>query len=755
MNLAPTSLRVLLLALLGVASCLLMPSHGKAQEVIGVSAILATTDATHIDTYSATEMDSATAFYYDALVEGYLFQNNALVYEFCSGCSLQNPQNPIAEGKITGPLTLGDTYEIDSYHYLIEYFVYYDGTYSYYSNPLYYLDFTGSTTDPSNSGFTSGGGPGYYTVQTIELGITAVAIQTGVPSITSINPSSGTVGSSGTITVQGSNLTDIFTSPQSTTPNVTGSGMSLSVQSVGPPPPGPIVVGASQVTLAYTIAQNASTGAHNITLSNHFGTSNAVAFNVGDPTPVITSVTPNVWQAGNSISVTITGSGFGTNPTLTLSGSGVSVQSITSAMDTQIVANVSVSRQAPSESVTVQVQSNGYGNGFIATTPGQSQSGSNTVSVLSIPAPAALIMQGPNSQGATICQNGTNIASSTQPVYIGQQIGFSGCVPQSVADLVISESWQPTPPSSGIAVANFSVSSSTQGYKEIITQVTQTNCGTIQNCDFNPFYWIQTGSYTFSFTYLLINGNSNSAYVTYNVSGPTPTGTNGGYFTATPTPNSVNVWPANVAFGGNKYPNPSLEFGNVNPIQGIIFQVTAQAPSKNGGAFQWVQLIGPVTQKYLANPAAPDAVTNVGLDNWYPYVTASGNPDTTNDSPGMELAARQKGVQIPMGEGAESFQARMHLMWDPALPTGCTPASTTQDPTTQAITSTSSTCTGSIPVPLGYADWGFQGDAINTLVNQTSTNTPWLLNFGAPKPSAPAAVSSNSYPQWGTVILNK
>lgn len=765
MRLARTSMRLLVVVLLGFAACLLNPSRGSAQGVIGITAIFATTNGTHIDTYSATEMDATTAFYYDAYVEGYLYQNGGLLATGSATAGLiaagSATGNPTASGGFTNyPIVNGDEYEVDSYHYLIEFFVYTDGTYDYYSNPLYYLDFTGGTTDPSGSGYTAGGGPGYYTVDYIELGITAVAIQTGPPSISSISPNSGAIGSSGTITVQGSNLTDIFT--QSTTPNITGSGMSISVQSIGAPPAGPVVTGASQVTLAYTIAQNASTGAHNITLSNHFGTSNAVAFNVGDPTPVITSVTPNVWQAGNSISVTITGTGFGTNPTLTLSGSGVSVQSITSAVDTQIVATISVSRQAPSESVTVQVQSNGYGNGFISTTPGQSQSGSNTVTVQSIPAPAALIMLGPNSQGTAICQNGTNIAG-TQSVYIGQQIGFSGCVPQSVADLVISESWQPTPPSSGYAIGGFSVNNST--YAETLTPVTNTVCGTTQNCDYNTFYWTQTGTYTLTFSYVLINGNSNSGSVTFSVSGPT------GNLLIQP---NMPTDGSGVQIGLNTQNFPILKTTGVTAngtcCYGISFTSNATMPS--GGAvppgsnqtFQFVQVLGnpnanPGSQQpnglqyqYVTPTSPPPYVgpVNTGLDTSYPYAFFSST--MTVDSPNVNLLPNY-------GEEWESFTATMYLLWDPALPSGCAPAKTTETIVngTPTFSSSASTCT-SVPVPLSSVSWHWSGCAINTLVNQPNQTT-WIRStsngcpletLGTPQPVTPST-PSNGYPIWGSV----
>ena len=764
MSLPWTLVRAPILALLGFAVCLFNPSHGSAQGVIGVSIIFATTNATHIDTYSATEMDTVTAYYYDAYVEGYLYQNGGLLAAGSATVGLiaagSATGNPTASGGFTMPIVNGYEYEIDSYHYLIEYFVYTDGTYYYYSNPLYYLDFTGSTTDPSNSGFTPGGGPAYYTVQYIELGITAIAIQTGTPSITSISPNSGALGSSGTITVQGSNLTDIFT--QSTTPNITGSGMSLSVQSVGPPPASAVIAGTSQVTLAYTIAQNASTGTHNITLSNHFGTSNAVAFNVGDPTPTVTSVTPSVWQAGNNVSITISGSGFGTSPTISLSGSGVSVVSTGSVSDTQITATVSVSRQAPSESVTVQVQSNGYGNGFVSTTPSQSHSGSSIVTVQSIPAPPALIMLGPNSQGAAICQNGTNIAS--QPVYIGQQIGFSGCVPQSVTDLVISESWQPTPPSLGYAIGGFSVGN-TMPYAETLTPVANTVCGTTQNCDYNIFYWTQTGTYTFTFSYILINGNSNSGSVTFSVSGPT------GNLLIQP---NMPTDGSGVQIGLNTQNFPILKTTGVTAngtcCYGISFTSNATMPS--GGAvppgsnqtFQFVQVLGnpnanPGSQQpnglqyqYVTPTSPPPYVgpVNTGLDTSYPYAFFSST--MTVDSPNVNLLPNY-------GEEWESFTATMYLLWDPALPSGCAPAKTTETIVngTPTFSSSASGCT-SVPVPLSSVSWHWSGCAINTLVNQPNQTT-WIRStsngcpletLGTPQPVTPST-PSNGYPIWGSV----
>ena len=110
-----------------------------------------------------------------------------------------------------------------------------------------------------------------------------------------------------------------------------------------------------------------------------------------------------------------------------------------------------------------------------------------------------------------------------------------------------------------------------------------------------------------------------------------------------------------------------------------------------------------------------------------------------------------------MGEGAETLSATMYLMWDPAIPgpgqQTCAPASTIRGADGN-ITSTASTCTGSIPVPLGYVNWGFSGDAINSVPNQSSNNQQWVLSCGKPSPATPTVQSSGTYPPWTTPVRN-
>ena len=244
--------------------------------------------------------------------------------------------------------------------------------------------------------------------------------------------------------------------------------------------------------------------------------------------------------------------------------------------------------------------------------------------------------------------------------------------------------------------------------------------------------------------------------MTFVVSGPTATGANGAFFTA--TPGTVNAWPASASsIGGGQY--DALEFGNGATNRGMTFDVTATAST---GTFLWVQLIDSRTRRYLTNPPTSDGVQSAGLDNWYPYVTLASGATTTNDSPGVPLMAiMQDGPGFPgepviPGEVADRLSAVMFLMWDPSLPgpgqSTCAAASTVMTGSPPPV-STSSTCLGSIPVPLAYARWGFGGCAINTLQGQT-TSTTWVLYCGEKQPAEPQIVSTSEYPTWTKVISN-
>ncbi len=624
--------RRFLVAMVPLFLLFLVPSSAKAQYVIGVSAILGTTDSTHIDTYSATEMDYLTSFSYEAYVEGYLFQNNGLIADgYAFG-------NPTAGGSLTEPLTVGDTYEIDSYHYLYAEFQIYDpdSGFSTYDDPYGYLDGGGGDSGyPSGNNFIPGGDGSWIQISEIFLGYTYVVLPTGVPSVSSISPGGASVGSNGTITLQGENLEDPFT--QSTTPSITGSGIDISVESVSP----------TTVTLSYNIAQNAGTGTQNITLATRFGTSNAAGFNIGDPTPIVTGISPDIWPAGSTnLTVTITGRGFGTNPSVSVSSGYVTVGTVNNASDTSLQVNVSVSSNAPDQSVTVQVQSNGYyGSGFVATNQGQSSTGSNAAQLQAIPAPAPFFVMGTDSNGS-LCTSGTPI-QGTQTVVPGQQIGITACIPQSGLS-VLAEVWQMPGNMSSIAVGGFTVGTQSQSFPETLTQWTPTNCSAQSYCDLTPFYWLANAgqTQTLVFVYNAANGKSASALLNFSIQQIT-----GNLLLQ---PNMKTDGTGVRVLLDNDIPKLSTTGIAVGQQEvGITFAANATPPSSGAGAnqsFTWVQVLTSVQRQYLISKGVNTVPTSPasGLDITYPYTSAS--TSTTNDTPAANL--------LGSGEGDGSRSAR-------------------------------------------------------------------------------------------------
>ena len=91
----------------------------------------------------------------------------------------------------------------------------------------------------------------------------------------------------------------------------------------------------------------------------------------------------------------------------------------------------------------------------------------------------------------------------------------------------------------------------------------------------------------------------------------------------------------------------------------------------------------------------------------------------------------------------------LYISTDVAVYTGA-PSISSINPTSASIGTS-----GSIPVPLGYVNWGFCGDAINTVPSQNTASQQWLLNCGGPTPDAPTVQSSSSYPPWTTTKTNQ
>ncbi len=434
-----------------------------------------------------------------------------------------------------------------------------------------------------------------------------------------------------------------------------------------------------------------------------------------------------------------------------------------------ILASCSAPAADGNTNATVTVTSTGYGgSGFLVNPQGGSPNASKAVPVTPYqpPQPTILYFGQPN---------------IPNPAYVGQQIALSrSTITLPAGYNETSDTWTICGTTGGYAncstvIGGYVASSTLSGQVIALPTLTGPSVPGV------TFYWTSTGGsqqvqYNVTFQYCVNNTTQcPSTTATFNVAGPTAP--NGIFFTAT-TPQVTNLLPTgavNVYPPGNANEGNSshwwLEFGNGNGINGMSFATVANAvvppvidlnnPNQtNHASFQWVQLIGSINVQFLTNPATPNSVTQGPLlDNWYPYAVFTGQPNSTYDSPGHPLAAYSSPptdppTLIPLGELAEAFSATMYLMWDPALPSGCQPASTTEDPITKTISSTASNCTDSIPVPLGQVTWGFSGDTINTVPNQNISEQEWLLECGGPSPATPIVQPSSSYPPWSSTFTN-
>jgi hypothetical protein len=538
-----------------------------------------------------------------------------------------------------------------------------------------------------------------------------------------------------------------------------------------------------QINVSYSVAANAAVGLQTIGVFTYAGysyagdssvssvcTNSAICLNVGDPTPTIGSITPSQWAAGQQYACTIQiqGTGFGTNPALTIAsadgGSEIASYSICGQpTDTLITASVTTNTSFVQGSVNITVQSEGYnGSGFVQAQHGESASATATVQITPIAPQPPLIVLGANTAGAAMCP-GTNAAGTTQAVYVGQQIAFTGCLPAGVQlSDVTSMSWSPTKPSpasgTGTAVGGYNASTASGQ----VVDLSSASCATTQTyCDFPKFYWVDQGNNRqFTFTYTLCcGGGSKSATVTFNVYGPVVSGG----FTA-----SAGAAEAVVAYNPTTQQYvPTLALGGlyvpgVSGQAGIIFSSPALPAPGNAGTYVWVQLLNRDRVKLLKNVNGASTVQNcmpspdpppAVLDTLYPYGLFNANQfsinsanDTVTDSPSVSFDAT-------WFEVAQWFWGTMYLMWDPTLPSGCVAAHNTGTSVKNAV-SVASTCASSIPVPIASMQWQFGADAINTQQTQAAPNgTTWTVPCGPGSPGtcslvAPGADPTASFPKW-------
>jgi hypothetical protein len=217
------------------------------------------------------------------------------------------------------------------------------------------------------------------------------------------------------------------------------------------------------------------------------------------------------------------------------------------------------------------------------------------------------------SGGTGVCSTGTPVTAN-QNVFVGQPITFTGCIPSSVGTSVSSEMWTPdTSFSAQTAVAGLSVSfnNATSQFTENLMQISNTSCVTGMYCDFNEFYFVTAGTYTFTFGYTPTNGSPPPpASITFVVTAPTPD--DNGRFMEGPNQEAAPVAGPVLVYGagqfsyptGNTNTVPVLADGDNNDTNGISLTVTADAPNGSiSGGWLFVQTIKQVSVSFETSPA--------------------------------------------------------------------------------------------------------------------------------------------------------
>jgi len=450
------------------------------------------------------------------------------------------------------------------------------------------------------------------------------------------------------------------------------------------------------------------------------------------------------------------GVGFGCSPILSISGTGVTgytnpcASSPSSSCDSTIVATVTIDASTPANSQeTITVTAGGQNpSGFLPVDTGPGEQNQATAQATTAALVVSILFNNHNlaNNATPPCPDSTNSAC----VVVGQQILLTASVTLNGQPVQLqSQSWDQPP---GAITGGYTIDTTTSPPRtgQPVAMPGTGNCQTFQgNC--LMFYWLEAGNgsvtRTINYHYTIPGQSQQTVPAIFQVTAPTNVAVNvptGLVNIAASSP--VNNAGAQIIYGGQK--------GNA----GIIFSPSLtppQGPYGSNSEIDWVQIrsgnnmtnLTPSgnqyckTASFLApqNGGAADGDPSPALDTSFPYLTnptAVPNQTIVNDNPYVALAAGNAETKA-----GESFV--MSLMWDPALPNGCSPWGLSGN------TTIATGCT-SIPIPLGTVSWSYGCDAINSLVPQPAPNgTTWIAGCVVPQQAGNLAfVPSNSFPVW-------
>ncbi|MCD6506085.1 IPT/TIG domain-containing protein [Candidatus Poribacteria bacterium] len=183
----------------------------------------------------------------------------------------------------------------------------------------------------------------------------------GAPSITSVSPSSGELGSSISVIITGVNLVGNNSISggliEENLPTISFGAVPITVSSLS-------YVDTTQISATFDLtAEGLSAGTYTFTITNPGGiqTSNQCGFTVVSP-PTVTGASPGRGNLGASnLDVQITGSDFVDGATVEFSGTGITVNSVTFNSSTSLTVNIDISSTAALGKRDIKVTNPGIG----------------------------------------------------------------------------------------------------------------------------------------------------------------------------------------------------------------------------------------------------------------------------------------------------------------------------------------------------------------------------------------------------------
>jgi len=238
--------------------------------------------------------------------------------------------------------------------------------------------------------------------------VTFTVVNPGSPILTSISPNSGLRGTPHAVTLTGMNF-------------VTGSTVNVVAPANGLTVSGVTVVNSTTITATFNTTTAATLGPRSITVTNPGGSvSGPVPYTVGGP--VLPSISPTSAVRGQTVPVSLFGSGLTGTTAINGTGGGITVTGLTVVSDTQVNANFVISAGASGTVRNVSV-----------TAPGGT---SNTVAfTVAVPPAPTLTSVAPNAapRGTTTTPNavavtltGTNFFGTPTVTVSGGNVTVSG-----------------------------------------------------------------------------------------------------------------------------------------------------------------------------------------------------------------------------------------------------------------------------------------------------------------------------------------